>query len=84
MDVVHVEGEDTDVAQKKRKTDFISPTNKGGSSYTVTVPNDFMSLDRSIWLEAEIILFPCAESRLLERTLPGLMSDGLELIFQVC
>lgn len=30
MDIVHVEDDDTDVARKTRKTDFITPHNKGG------------------------------------------------------
>ena len=52
-----------DIAPKARKTKFLAPPNKGGPSYTVTVPN--------------------AEERIREHTLPRMMWDGLELLFQV-
>lgn len=49
----------------------------------MTIPNDFMSLDWSIWLGVEKFLFPCAEDHLRERPMPEVILDGLELIFQV-
>ncbi|KMT17387.1 hypothetical protein BVRB_2g038420 [Beta vulgaris subsp. vulgaris] len=79
--VVHLDDEH-DAASKTRKTDFLSPPDKSGPSYTVTVPNDFMSLERSIWPEADRFLFPSAMERIKDHTLPRMMSDGLELLFQ--
>lgn len=55
-------------APKMRKTEFLAPPDKGGPSYTVTVPNDFMSLEMSIWPEADKFLFPNAEERIREHT----------------
>ena len=80
--VVHLDDEQ-DIAPKVRKTEFLAPPDKGGPSYSVTVPNDFMSLERSIWPEADRFLFLNAEVRIMEHTLPQMMSDGLELLFQV-
>ncbi|XP_057247325.1 uncharacterized protein LOC130589780 [Beta vulgaris subsp. vulgaris] len=41
-----------------------------------------MSLERSIWPEADRFLFPSAMERIKDHTLPRMMSDGLELLFQ--
>ncbi|XP_048494920.1 uncharacterized protein LOC109133770 [Beta vulgaris subsp. vulgaris] len=79
--VVHLDDEQ-DVASKTRKTDFLAHPDKSGPSYTVTVPNDFMSLERSIWHEADMFLFPSAMERIKEHTLPRMVSDGFELLFQ--
>ncbi|XP_057247480.1 uncharacterized protein LOC130589873 [Beta vulgaris subsp. vulgaris] len=79
--VVHLDDEQ-DVASKTRKTDLLAPPDKSGPSYSVTVPSDFMSLERSIWPEADRFLFPSAMERIKEHTLPRMMSDGLELLFQ--
>ena len=82
--VVRLEDDEPETAPKVRRTDFVAPSEKGGPSYTVTVPNCFMSLERSIWPEAERFLFPCSKERIKEHTLPRMMSDGLGLIFEVC
>lgn len=81
LDVVQVENDDNDVAHKARLTEFIAPLKRGGGpSYNVTVPIDFMSLGKSMWPEAEIFLFPYVEECQRERTLPEMMSVGLEIV----
>lgn len=70
-----------ETAPKTRRTEFMAPSDKGGPSYTVTVHNDFMLLERFIWPEAERSLFPSAEEMIKEHTLPRMMSDVLELVY---
>lgn len=83
-DVVHIEDYDATMQQQKvHKPEFSAPPDKDGPSYSVTVPNDFMSSNKSIWPEAQKLLFPRDEDRLRDRPIMWLMSDGMEMIFQV-
>lgn len=76
--VVNVDDHEIDAPHVKiQKSEFLTSPLKEGHSCSVTVPNDFMSLDKSIWSEVEKFLFPCAEERLRERSMPGLMLNGL-------
>ena len=68
--------DEQEIASKVRKTEFMAPPDKGGPSYTMTVLNEFMPLERSIWPEADKFLFPNAEERIREHTLPRMMSDS--------
>ena len=48
-DVVHVEDDGATMQQPKvRKSEFSDPPDKEGPSYSVIVPNDFMSSNKSI------------------------------------
>lgn len=59
LDVVHVEDDDAVFHhQKVCKYEFSTPPDKEGPSYSVTVPNTFMSLNKLISLEAKKFLFP--------------------------
>ena len=69
------------LASTKKDTTVVVHLDKSWPPYTVTVPNDFMSLERSIWPEADRFLFPNAMERIKDHTLPCMMLDGLELLF---
>lgn len=69
---------------KIRKLEYTASLDKEGPPYTVTVSNDFLSLNRLVRPKAKKVLFPCAVSHLCERPMTGLMLDNIELLPQVC
>lgn len=53
------------------------------STHTLVVPKDFLDPRMKMWPEAEGLLFPAAERRFKNQSLPNIMMEGKKLMIQV-